>query len=53
MQAVSLTAESLTNDILDTLCTFDLDPEWIVSQGYDGASVMSGGIALFRCTTTH
>ena len=42
VQAVSLTAESLTNYILDTLCRFDLDPEWIVSQGYDGASVMSG-----------
>ena len=35
----SLTAESLTKYILHEFC---LDPHWIVSQAYDGASVMSG-----------
>ena len=38
----SLTAESLTKYILETLQEFGLDPHWIVSQAYDGASVMSG-----------
>ena len=38
----SLTAESLTKNILETLQEFCLDPHWIVSQAYDGASVMSG-----------
>ena len=42
VEAASLTAESLTEYILDTLHTFHLDPNWIISQGYDGASVMSG-----------
>ena len=42
VEVASLTAESLTKYILDTLHKFHLDPNWIISQGYDGASVMSG-----------
>ena len=42
VEAASLTAESLTEYILDTLHKFHLDSNWIISQGYDGASVMSG-----------
>ena len=42
VEAASVTAKSLTKYILDTLQTFHLDPKWIISQGYDGASVMSG-----------
>ncbi len=42
VQASSLTAQSLTSYILDTLEKFGLDPMWIISQGYDGAAVMSG-----------
>ena len=40
--ADNLNAESLSKYILDTLKKYDLDPQMIVSQGYDGASVMSG-----------
>ena len=40
--AESLTADSLTTYILVTLSKMNLKPENIVSQGYDGASVMSG-----------
>ena len=40
--AANLTAESLTTYILDTLREHHLDPTHIVSQGYDGAAVMSG-----------
>ena len=40
--AGNLNAESLSQYILDTLKQYDLDPQMIVSQGYDGASVMSG-----------
>lgn len=40
--AKALNAESLTQYILDTLTLYNLDPQMIVSQGYDGASVMSG-----------
>ena len=42
VEASSLTAESLTAYILDTLRSYQLDVECIVSQRYDGASVMSG-----------
>ncbi len=42
VQATSLTAESLAAYLVDTLRKCQLDPESIVSQGYDGASVMSG-----------
>ena len=35
-------AESLSKYILDNLRKHGLDPSRIVSQGYDGASVMSG-----------
>ena len=43
-EATSLNAESLCTYIyiLNTLDTFKLDPTGIVSQGYDGASIMSG-----------
>ena len=40
--AESVTAESLAMNILTTLRNHQLDPKFIVSQGYDGASVMSG-----------
>jgi hypothetical protein len=42
MPVPSLTAESLSEYIVDTLRKYQLDPKCIVSQGYDGASVMSG-----------
>ena len=45
VEATSLDAGSLSTFILDTLRKNGLDPKCIVSQGYDGASVMSG-----RCT---
>ena len=35
-------AEALATYILDTLQQHGLDPSKIISQGYDGASVMSG-----------
>ncbi len=43
----SLDAKALTEYILDTLKTYGLELGSIVSQGYDGASVMSG---MCRCT---
>ena len=42
IEATSLNAESLSKYILDTLKEHGLDPQNIISQGYDGASVMSG-----------
>ena len=42
VEVSSLTAESLTRYILETLKKHSLDPKHIVSQAYDGASVMSG-----------
>ncbi len=42
VEATSLTAESLTAYLISTLTEHRLDPAYIVSQGYDGASVMSG-----------
>ena len=42
VEAKSLDAESLTSYLLKTLYDLKLDPIGIVSQGYDGASVMSG-----------
>ena len=42
IKAESLNAEGLSSYILDTLQKFGLDPTGVVSQGYDGASVMSG-----------
>ena len=42
VEATSLDAGSLSSYILDTLRMNGLDPQCIVSQGYDGASVMSG-----------
>ena len=42
VQATSLNAESLSGYLLKVLEDNELDPACIVSQGYDGASVMSG-----------
>ncbi len=42
LHAEKLDAESLTKYIIDTCNLHQLDPSQIVSQGYDGASVMSG-----------
>ena len=39
--AESLAAESLAMNTLTTLRNYQLDPKYIVSQGYDGASVIS------------
>jgi len=41
-KAESLNAEGLSDYIIATLREYDLDPALVVSQGYDGASVMSG-----------
>lgn len=45
IEAKSLDAASLASYIKDLLNRFDLDSMKIVSQGYDGASVMSGRCA--------
>ena len=56
MEATSLDVHSLSEFILNTLRKNGIDPECIVSQGYDGASVMSGHYAgilflmLHMCT---
>ena len=42
VQATSLNAESLSTYIIQALEEHKIDPSMIVSQGYDGASVMSG-----------
>ena len=42
VEAITLDAKSLTESIVDTLRKHELDLTCIVSQGYDGASVMSG-----------
>ena len=42
VEAKSQNPESLAAYILDTLSKFGIDHKFIVSQGYDGASVMSG-----------
>ena len=42
VKAESLNAESLSDYIIRTLRDYNLDPALIVSQGYNGASVMSG-----------
>jgi hypothetical protein len=42
VEAASLTADKLTEYITSVLEQFRLDPQCMVSQGYDGASVMSG-----------
>ena len=39
---MSLDAQGLSTYIIDTLQHFGLDPTYIVPQGYDGASVVSG-----------
>ena len=40
-----LTAEGLTKHIFDILEKFQLDPQWIIAQYYDGASIMSGHLS--------
>ena len=45
IDTASLTAEGLTKHIFDTLEHYRLDPQWIVAQCYDGASVMSGHVS--------
>ena len=45
VEATALDSSSLSAFILDALRKNQLDPECIVSQGYDGASVMSGRCA--------
>ena len=45
IEATSLTADGLSSYILDTIKAFNLDLKYLVSQGYDGASVMSGRCA--------
>ena len=40
--ATDLDAQHLSKYILDTLALYNLDVNKLVSQGYDGASVMSG-----------
>ena len=42
MQAESQDAASLSSYIQQALITYDFDTNKMVSQGYDGASVMSG-----------
>ena len=42
VEASTLDAKSLTQYIVNTLTKHQLDLTCIVSQGYDGASVMSG-----------
>lgn len=42
IEAAGLTADKLTEYIVSVLKQFRLDPQCMVSQGYDGASVMSG-----------
>ena len=41
VEATNLTAESLTSYLISTLTEHGLDPAFIASRGYDGASVMS------------
>ena len=41
-EATTWTAKGLTDHILATLKQFDIDPQNIVSQGYDGAAVIGG-----------
>ena len=41
-EATSLNAEGLAKNILEVLAKFELPLDCLVSQGYDGASVMSG-----------
>ena len=42
IHAEKLDAASLSSYIKQLISTYDLDPNKTVSQGYDGASVMSG-----------
>lgn len=42
VEATSLDAKSLTQYIVNTITKHQLDLTYIVSQGYDSASIMSG-----------
>ena len=48
VQATSLNAESLSNYLIKVLENNGLDLTYIVSQGYDGASVMSGHFTIVQ-----
>ena len=45
IEAESLTAESLATYLIKFLTDFNLDASSVISQGYDGASVMSGRLS--------
>ena len=49
VEVKSLDAEGLASHILKTLHYHKLNPSTIVSQGYDGASVMSGNCSGVQC----
>ena len=49
-QAKCLDAASLSEYIKSFMTEFDFDPKKLVSQGYDGASIMSGPV--HRCTSS-
>ena len=53
VHAEKLDAESLTKYIIDTCNLHQLDPSQIVSQGYDGASVMSGKLSGVQAQIRH
>ena len=53
MKAEKLDAEGLTEYILTTLRKHQLDPNCIISQGYDGASVMAGNFSGVQAWIKH
>jgi len=54
VEAKAQDAQSLSAYIMETLNHYRLDPSKIVSQGYDGASVMSGKISgVQQCIKEH
>lgn len=48
VEAKSLDATSLSTYIKELLIKFNLDFSHLVSQGYDGASVMSGSVQVYK-----
>ena len=53
MKAEKLDAEGLTEYILTTLREHQLDPNCIISQGHDGASVMAGNFSGVQARIKH
>ena len=53
MKAEKLDAEGLTEYILTTLRKHQLDPNCIISQGYDDASVMAGNFSGVQARIKH